>query len=178
MPNQEIALRENPPIMVLSGETPDSVTFRFRGNRWALATLIPGLVLLWLTTKLHFIGHSPTWALAVIGVFGMFLVYSSVYSSTATQWLVASSGTRTIKFYKKNLYGLVQWERSQRDFQGIRVGRHLKSSNWQIALVCSDGLELQLGENAFGAFSYESAFDLATKISCRTGIMIQPPKRT
>ncbi|WP_316413357.1 hypothetical protein [Mesoterricola silvestris] len=171
-------MRENPPIMVLSDESPERVTFRFKGNRWAVATLIPGIALLGLAGKLYLAGHSQTWPLAVVAIFGILLVYSSIYSVTADQWLAVSSSRKTITFYKKNLYGLVQWERPPHEFKALRVGRNLKASNWHIALVCADGLELDLGENALGAFTYERALDIATKVSSRTGIRIETPSHT
>jgi hypothetical protein len=159
--------------MVLAEETPEGVTFRFKGNRWAVATIIPGVVLLGLVSKLHFSSHSPNWLLFIVGIFGLLLVYSSIYSATADQWLAVSGNRKTIKFYKKNLYGLVEWERSSQDFQCIKVGRYIRSSNWQIALVCSDGFELYIGENVFGAFTLERAMNLAMKVSNRTGINVE-----
>lgn len=171
-------MRENPPIMVLSEETPESVTFRFKGTRWAVATFIPGVVLLGLVTRLYLSAHSPSRLLVIVGMFGALLVYSSLYSLTADQWLVASGSRKTLKFHKKNLYGLVEWERPPQDFQGITVGRHLRSSNWQITLVCRDGLELYLGEHALGAFTLERALNLARKVSDRTGIMVKSPNPT
>lgn len=162
--------------MVLSEETPEDLTFRFKGSRWAVATLIPGVALLWLVRHLHLLGHSQTWMLVVVGMFGLLLVHSSVYSATADQWLIASGCRKTIRFHKKNLYGLVEWEKAPQDFQSIKVQKYMRSSNWQIALVCSDGFELQLGENAFGAFTLERAIHLAAKVSQRTGIPLEAPK--
>ena len=167
------SLRENPPIMVLTEETPEALTFRFKGNRWALATLLPGVALLLLVGNRYRLGHPLGWLLGVVGLFGLLLVYSSIYSVTAEQWLIAGGPRKAIQFHKKNLYGLVAWERPAQDFRAIRVRRHLRSSNWQITLICLDGLELSLGENAFGAFTQEGAIDLATKVSSRTGILLQ-----
>lgn len=130
-----------------------------------------------LVSKLYLVGHSPNWLLVIVGIFGLLLVYSSIYSVTSDQWLTADGQRKTIKFYKKNLYGLVEWERPKQEFQRIRVGRYLRSTNWQIILVCGDGLELHLGENAFGAFTLERAMNLAMKVSQRTGIMVESPKR-
>lgn len=168
-------MRETPPTMVLSEETHEDVTFRFKGNRWAVATFIPGVALLWLVRHLYLLGRSQTWILVVVGMFGLLLVYSSLYSATADQWLTVSGREKTIRFHKKNLYGLVEWEKAPQEFQSIKVGRYLRSSNWQIALVCRDGFELQLGENAFGAFTLERAIHLAAKVSQRTGIPLEAP---
>jgi hypothetical protein len=159
--------------MVLTEETPESATFRFKGNRWALATLLPGLLLLVLVGNRYRLGHPLDWLLGVVGLFGGLLVYSSIYSVTAEQWLVAGGPQRTIRFHKKNLYGLVAWERPAQDFRAIRVGRHLRSSNWQITLVCADGFELALGDHAFGAFTQEGALNLATQVGRRTGIPVE-----
>ena len=165
-------MKEHSPIMVLSEETPESVTFRFNGNRWAMATLILGVILLGLVSKLYLSDFSPDWILFTAGFFGLLLVYSSIYSATADQWLTVSGNRKTVKFYKNNLHGLVEWEKSSREFRGIQVGRHLRSSNWQIALVCSDGVELYIGENVFGALTLEQATNLAMKVSNRTGIKV------
>ena len=170
-------MRENPPIMVLAEETPEEVTFRFRGRRWAVATLIPGVALLWLVRHLHLLGRSQTWMLVVLGMFGLLLVYSSLYSATADQWLTVSGPRKTIRFHKKNLYGLVAWEKGPGEFQSVKVQKHMKSSTWQITLVCSDGFELQLGESALGAFTRERALHLASKVSQRTGIPLEAPNR-
>lgn len=170
-------MRENPPIMVLSEESPEGVTFRFKGNRWAMGTLVPGIALLWLAVRLHLAGQGPAWHGAVVGTFGLLLVYSSLYSVTADQWLAVSSTRQTITFHKKNLYGLVHWERPAQAFRGLRIGRRAKASNWHIVLVCDDGLELDLGENALGAFTYERALNLARKVSDRLGLRIESPNR-
>jgi len=46
-------MQETPPIMVLVEETPDRATFRFEGTRWAVATRVPGLVLVAVAGKLR-----------------------------------------------------------------------------------------------------------------------------
>lgn len=168
-------MRENPPIMVLAEETAEEVTFRFRGRRWAVATLIPGVALLGLVRHLYLLGRSQTWMLVVVGVFGVLLVFSTLYSLTADQWLTVSGPRKTVRFHKKNLYGLVAWEKGPGEFQSVKVQKHMKSSTWQVALVCSDGFELQLGESVFGAFTLERAIQLAAKVSQRTGIPLESP---
>ncbi|WP_257309942.1 hypothetical protein [Geothrix fuzhouensis] len=170
-------MRENPPIMVLAEESPEEVTFRFRGRRWAVATLIPGVALLWLVRYLYLLGRSQTWMLVVVGVFGLMLVYSSVYSATADQWLTVSGLRKTVRFHKKNLYGRVAWEKAPGEFRNIRVGRYTRPSNWHIALVGRDGFELYLGEHAFGAFTLERAIQVAAKVSQRTGIPLEAPNQ-
>ena len=167
------SLREIPPIMVLSEENSNCITFRFKGNRWAWATLIPGLVLVALAGKLYLSDYSPNWLLLIVGGFGLSLIYSSLYSATADQWLSADADRKTIRFYKKNLYGLVDWERPAQDFLCIKVGRSIRSSSWHIVLVDKDGFELNLGENAFGALTLEKALNLAGKISSKTGIAVK-----
>ena len=166
-------MREIPPIMVLSEDTPEHITFRFKGNAWATATFAGGLALLLLTAWLHAQRTAPTLPLAVLGTFGVLLLYSTLYSLTAHQWLTLSKIRRTLRFHKKNLYGRVDWERPARDFRCIRVGRRLKASNWHITLVCQDGLELELGESFLGAPTHARALDLAGRISGPTGIAIE-----
>ena len=169
-------MRENPPIMVLSEETGDSVTFRFRGRRWAVATLIPGSALVVLVGRLHFSpGTSNPLLLGVVGMFGVLLLYSSVYSWTATQWLIAGGSRRSVRFHKKNVYGLVEWEKPGSDFAAIRVWKYSRAQNWSVTLVDQDGYGLHLGENAFGAFGHERACALARKVSSRTGIPLDDP---
>lgn len=158
--------------MVLAEETPESVTFRFNGTRWALLTLIPGMGLVVLACILYVSTHASHFLLAALGLFGLLLLYSSLYSKTANQWLTANGNSKTIRFYKKNLYGLVEWEKSAGDFEGIIVGRHLRATNWHIAVRCRDGYDLFVGENEFGAFTREKALSVANKISSRTGLTI------
>lgn len=159
--------------MVLSEETPELLTFRFKGKAWATATLAGGLALLGLTAGLHARGTTPTLPLAILGTFGALLLYSTLYSLTARQWLTLSKIRRTIRFHKQNLYGRVDWERPAGAFRCIRVGRHLKASNWRITLVCQDGLELDLGESFLGASTQARALDLAGRISGPTGIAVE-----
>lgn len=170
---QEPALREIPPLMVLSEETGASVTFRFRAARWAAATLVLGGLLLGLAARLWLRGSGPGAGVAVLAGFGLLLLYSTVYSWTASQWLKADAGTRSITFHKRNLYGLVDWEKPAGEFQAIRVFRGMRSSNWTIMLVGQDGYELFLGENVLGALTRDRALALADKVASRTGIPVQ-----
>jgi hypothetical protein len=166
-------MREIPPTMVLSEETGASVIFRFRSGRWAAATLVLGGLLLAVATRGWLHGSGPRALLAVLAGFGLLLLYSTVYSLTATQWLKADPATRTVTFYKDNLYGRVAWEKPACEFQAIRVFRQMKSSTWTILLVDQEGYELSLGENVFGAWSRKRALALADKVSSRTGIAVQ-----
>lgn len=163
--------------MVLSEETEDLVAFQFKGNRWALATFIPGVILLGIAVRLYFTENPQNVLLAIVGIFGLMLIYSSVYSLTSVQWLTADSKTKAVKFYKKNIYGLVEWEKQGDDFKEIAVWRNSGSTNWAISLVCNDGYELYIGENVFGALSYEKALAIANKVSSRTGIRINSPNK-
>lgn len=166
-------MRENLPIMVLSEETKESVIFRFRGNQWALATFVPGVSLAILVGYLIFLGHSSNLLLGVLGTFGVLLIYSSVLSVTATQWLKVNGTQKSITFHKKNLYGQIHWERLAGDFDRIEIRKSRQSLNWQIILVSTDGYRLSIGENAFGAFSKEKAKNIANKISSRTDIKVE-----
>lgn len=169
-------MQETPLIMVLVEETPDRATFRFEGTRWAVATLVPGLVLVAVAGKLLLTGKSLPWVLILTGVFGLALIYSSVYSATASQWLVADRGRRTVTYHRRNLYGQVHWERPAQEFQGLFMGHHrVRDINWQIILRCQDGEDLYLGESIFGAMSLDRALAVAAMIGDRTGIPVQKP---
>jgi hypothetical protein len=159
--------------MVLSEETNESVTFRFRGNRWALATLVPGASLVIVAGYLYFSGHPSNLLLGVLGTFGILLIYSTVYSATATQWLTVNGTQKSITFHKKNLYGLVHWEKQSDDFDKIEVRKNGRSSNWLITLVSADGYRIDIGENAFGASSQEKALYIANTVGSRTNIKIE-----
>ena len=165
-------MTENPPSMVLTEETLDRVTFRFQGKGWAGATLIPGIILVSIVMILFASGNSSRVMLAIVGLLGMALIYSSVYSLTSTQWLTADANTKKVHFYKKNIYGLVDWERPASEFKEIRVWRSLRATNWAITLVCNDNYRLQIGENVFGAFTFEKALIIAQKVSRRTNIKV------
>jgi hypothetical protein len=58
------------------------------------------------------------------------------------------------------------------EFQEIRVFKNLRKRNWIIVLICSDDYKIYLGENEFGAFSYEKALELANKVGGRAGINV------
>jgi nicotinamide riboside transporter PnuC len=165
-------IREYPPIMVLTEETPDYLTFRFKSQGWAVATLIPGIILVAVVLYLYAIGNPSTLLLAVVGLFGFLLIFSSIYSLSSDQWLTADGRTKTIKFHKQNIYGLTNWERSANEFEEIRVWKSRKAINWATTIVCKDGLLLQIGENVFGAMNYEKALDLANKVSNRSDIKV------
>jgi hypothetical protein len=169
-------IREYPPIMVLTEETPDHLTFRFKGQGWAVATLIPGVILVAVVLYLYAKGNPSMLLLAVVGLFGVLLIYSSIYSLSSDQWLIADGRTKTIKFHKQNIYGLVDWERSAHEFEEIRVWKSRKATNWAITIVCQDGLLLQIGENVFGAMTYEKAIAIANKVNSRTGLAVQAYK--
>jgi hypothetical protein len=169
------SIRENPPIMVLEEETPDTMTFRFRGRRWAVATLVPGLLLVGTAAKLHLAGNRQTALLAVLGIFGLLLVYSTVYSLTADQWLAVDGRRRTVRFRKKNLYGLVEWERKGSELLEVRVWKPLRSQSWHITIHDRDDFGLEVGENVFGALSKEKAVDLANRIAARTDLPVNVP---
>jgi hypothetical protein len=132
-------MTENPPIMVLSEETLDRVTFRFRGQRWAVATVIPGVILIAIVIVFSIRGNTAALLLLSVGLLGLILLYSSVYSLTANQWLTADGRTRMLKFHKENIYGLVDWERRAAEFTEIRVWKSLRSTSWAITIICGDG---------------------------------------
>jgi len=170
-------ISENHPIMTLIEETLARLTFQFKGRAWAAATIFPGFILLAVAIYLAARGNPNTVILAIVGLLGTVLIYSSLTSLTSTQWLTADSSTRTIKFYKKNIYGLVAWEKSAGEFKAIHVGRSVRSTNWNITIITNDGDALPIGENVFGAFNFESALELANKVSRRTGIKVDAPSQ-
>ena len=166
-------VRESAPIMELVDETPVRLTFRLQSRRWALATLIPGLVLAGLSVAGRLdVPAAPAQVLALAGASGAVLLYSSVYRWTAVQWLVADGGRRVIRYHQHNFHGLVDWEKPGSDFEAIRVWRRRWATHWAITLRDRAGNGLQLGKNTFGAFSHEDAIILAGKVSARTGVPI------
>ena len=167
-----VIMREIPPLMELSEETIDKMMFQFRGRRWAVTTLIPGVILTAIVIKLFASGNQNMVILSIVGLFGVLLIYSSIFSFTANQWLIADGRTKTIKFHKDNIYGLVDWEKSANEFKEIRVWKSIRSTSWKITLICNDGYYLQIGENIFGALDYEKALEIANKVSYRTGIRV------
>ena len=110
--------------------------------------------------------------LAVLGLFGLLLLYSTLYSLTAVQWLRVDGIRHTVRFHKRNLCGLTDWERPPAAFRELQVLRYRRQSNWNVVLVDQDGRELFLGEHVFGAFSRERALALADKVASRTGIRV------
>src|SRR5437762_5221210 len=112
--------------MVLVEESELRQVFRFRNKRWGVATLVAGLVLIaslgWLQAT-HKAGFLQS---AIFYGFGVLLLYSSLYSLRADQWLIVDGNRRSIHFHKSNLYGLVDWERPGLEFKRSeerRVGK-------------------------------------------------------
>jgi len=159
--------------MVLAEETATSVTFRFRNRPWALVTGPLGAAVLALAARLWAAGASPRPAVAVLAGFGLLLLYSTLYSLTATQWLRVDGLRHTVQFHKQNFYGLLAWEKAAAEFRELQVIRYRQQTNWNIVLVDQDGERLFLGENVLGALSRARALALAEKVGSRTGIRIE-----
>ena len=109
----------------------------------------------------------------MMGSFGVLLLYSTVNSATSNQWLTANGTTRNVTFHKKNIYGLMHWEKPPAAFDRIEVYKQGRSQNWLVTLVLTDGYQIFVGENAFGAFSQEGALKIARKVAERTGLRIE-----
>lgn len=171
-------IEEIPPIMVLAEESADRLVFRFRSRRWGVATLAGGLALIAISGWFHFSHHFPFLQLAIFYFAGLLLLYSSLYSFTADQFLIVDGKDGSLHFHKQDLYGRVDWERPGNQFKEIRVFRPGRTQgsgqtkNWAIMLACCDGLELFLGENEFGSLSREGALALAANVGRLTGITI------
>lgn len=160
--------------MVLAEESENHQLFRFRGKHWALNTFIIGFILVAAATYLT-IARKPEMLLLVsLYVLGLLLLYSTLYSLTADQWLMFDGIQRSVRFHKKNLYGNVEWQRPGAEFKEICVFRNFQGDgrniNWTIMLADHDGMQLFLGENEFGSFSRERALILAEKAGRLTGI--------
>ena len=169
-------VKEIPPLMVLAEETGNRQIFRFRGKHWALITFMIGIFVLSGATYIQVIGKRELLLLSCLYVFGLLLIYSSLYSLTADQWLQVEGRKKTVKYHKKNLYGKIEWCRSGEQFKEIRVFRDLldrsRNMNWTIMLVANDGSEFFLGENEFGSFTRENALRIAEKAGHLSGITV------
>jgi hypothetical protein len=170
------AVEEIPPIMVLEENTGLRIVFRFRNRLWGTITLAAGLAIMGAFGGYQLRHNNWAWQVGLFYLFGLLLLYGSVYSFTADQFLVVNGADRSIRFHKKNLYGRVDWERPGGQFKEIHVFRARASrgrtKNWSIRLVGGDGTELFLGENEFGSFSREGAIELAGNVSRLTGIQV------
>jgi hypothetical protein len=181
LPLPEIRLpfiEEIPPLMVLAEASASRLIFRFRNRVWGLATLAGGLTLVG-TTAWFQVSHSlQSWQFAIIYLFGLVLLYSSVYSFTADQFLTVDGRDGVVHFHKSNLYGRVDWERPGNQFKEIRVSRARTiqgpgvARNWVITLIGGDGLQLFLGENEFGSMSRDGAKALADNVGRLAGIKV------
>ena len=170
-------ITEVTPIMELSNETDTHMQFRFRGRRWALGTFFPGLALCLIPAYLYLQGNEAVPVLAALGLLGVVLLFSSLYSLTSSQWLIVDGNTRTVIFHKDNLYGQTDWERPAGEFVAIRIGKRPPASNWHITLLCEDGTLLNVGENIFGAETHPIALRLADKFGDLTGISVEVRQR-
>jgi len=172
------AIREVLPIMVLSEDTMDRQLYRFRGSRWAVFTLVIGLGLFAGSALAH-ARQAPMYVQVGFAVFGALMLYSSVFSLAADQWLRVDGSNRSITFHKKNIYGRVDWERPGDAFAKIRVFRPSvrggEAMNWSIILVGRESpypIELSLGENELGSLHREHALAIARKVGKLAGIEV------
>jgi len=169
-------IEEIPPIMVLEENAGLRIVFRFRNRLWGTITLAAGLAIIGAFGWYQLRYNNWSWQVGLFSLFGLLLLYGSLYSFTADQFLVVNGVGRSIRFHKKNLYGRVDWERRGDQFKEIHVFRAKASrgraKNWSILLVGGDGTELFLGENEFGSFSREGAIELAGNVSRLTGIQV------
>jgi hypothetical protein len=172
------AIREMLPIMVLAEDTMDRQLYRFRGSRWAAMTLVFGLGLFAGCALAHE-QHAPMYGQVGLAVMGVLMLYSSVFSLAANQWLRVDGSSRSITFHKKNIYGRIDWERPGDAFSGIRVFRPSvrggKAISWSIVLVGRESpypIQLAIGENELGSLHRERALEIARKVGKLAGIEV------
>jgi len=162
-----------PPLMVLAESPPERLLFRFRGRLWGWVTLLVGAPLVAGSVWFLFARDPSIPSLALTGSFGLLLLYSSLYSLTADQFLIVDGATHSVRFHKKNLFGSVGWERGGDQFKEIKVFRATPTAkNWTIMLVGVDGRELFIGENEFGSLHHENAVELAGQVGRLAGIRV------
>lgn len=166
------AIREIPPIMVLEDDGEERQTYRFHGKRWAIFTFVLSIALVGAMVLARSKGRA--WPVeAFLGVLAALTFYSTLYSLHANQWLEIDGRDRAIRFHKENFYGLVDWRRDGSAFDAVRVFRaNARAANWSILLVGSDGLGLNLGENALGSMRHERALEIANKVGRLAGIPV------
>jgi hypothetical protein len=172
------AIREILPIMVLTEDAVDHQLYRFRGVRWALFTLVVGLGMFAGCGAAH-VREAPIYAQVGLAMFGALMLYSSVFSLRADQWLRVDGSSHSITFHKRNIYGRIDWERPGDAFSEIRVfqpsARRGKAMNWSIILSGREGpesIELSLGENELGSLQRERALEMARKLGTLAGIEV------
>ncbi len=169
-------IEEIPPLMVLTESSPERMVFRFRGRVWGWILLLVGAGVVLACAWFLVVGSPWTGSFALLGAFGVVLLYSSFYSFTADQFLVADGVTRSLRFHKKNLYGSDGWEVPGDRFGVIKVRRARASQgramNWSIVLAGADGREVFIGENEFGSLDRDRAVALATRVGELTGISV------
>ena len=172
------AIREMLPIMVLAEDTMDRQLYRFRGCRWAVFTLVMGLGLFAGCALAHE-RHAPVYGQVALAVMGVLMLYSSVFSLAADQWLRVDGSSRSITFHKKNIYGRIDWERPGKAFSGIRVFRPSvrggKAISWSIVLVGRESpypIQLAIGENELGSLHRERALAIAQRVGTLAGIEV------
>jgi hypothetical protein len=172
------AIREMLPIMVLAEDTMDRQLYRFRGSRWAVMTFVLGIGLFAGLAAAH-ANHAPMYGQVALGVMGVLMLYSSVFSLAADQWMRVDGSSRSITFHKKNLYGRIDWKRPGDAFSGIRVFRPSvrggKAISWSIVLVGRESpypIQLAIGENELGSLHRERALEIARKVGTLAGIEV------
>ena len=111
-------IKEIPPIMVLAEKSADRLVFRFRNRLWGMLTVGGGLALIAASAWFEFSHNLRFLQLAIFYFFGLLLLYSSLYSFTADQFLIVDGRDGSVHFHKRNLYGRVDWERHGDQFKG------------------------------------------------------------
>lgn len=167
-------VEEEIPMMALAEEGEDRQVYAYQARTWMLATLLPGVAFLGLAIWLH-AAFAEVELLITLPLFvvGALLLYSTLYSLTADQWLMFDGAHNLVRFHKKNLYGRIDWELPASDFNCIRVISQKDENHWVLELDGPPDQRLVFGESAFIKMSHERATILAEKAGQLTGIRVE-----
>jgi len=167
-------VEEEIPMMALAEDGDERQVYAYQARTWMLATLLPGVALLGLAIWLH-AAFAEAELLVTLPLFvvGVLLLYSTLYSLTADQWLMFDGAHNLVRFHKKNLYGRIDWELPPSNFDCIRVVSQEDEKHWVLELEGTPTQRLLFGESAFLKMSHKRAKTLAEKAGQLTGIRVE-----
>lgn len=167
-------VEEEIPMMALAEDGDERQVYAYQAGTWLLATLVPGVAALGAAIWLHFAFEEMEVLITLpLFVVGILMLYSTLYSLTADQWLMFDGVHRLVRFHKKNIYGRIDWELPVSEEMCIQVFALQGTSHWVLRLEVPQYQSLMFGDSAFAKMSQSRAITLAEKAGRLTGIRVE-----
>ena len=167
-------IKENLPRMVLTKENPYKLLFEFKSVLWGCITLFIS-IFLGIATYFAFMRDDSGWIiLAILGIFSLLFLYSSVYSFKLRRSLEIDNLEQVVKYKESSLYKNISWRKDFQNFRLIKAFRPLTTATssggrpaitWIIQLISNEGEVFDIGYNQFGAMNRNKAEVLLKRIA-------------